>query len=293
MNEKDLKILIEIEKHRSLTTVAEVLYMTQPALTYRLQQIEKKMNAKLFNRGRLGIHPTVEGEIVVEDARKIMQQFDHLRSKLVQIQSKIKGTIRLGVASTFGQYLMPALLKAFLKEFPKVKAEITTGLSRDLTKYLKNGDIHVAILRGVNDWEDEKMLICEEPLYIASQNAIVLSELPQQPSIEYKMDRYLKDIVNNWWKMHFKEPPSILMQVDTLETSKAMANLGLGYTVLPGVCLLDNETLIKEPLKDKKGNNITRETWLFYHEETLNYPTVRAFVEFMDRYRHHIESLPL
>ena len=49
MNEKDFKILVEIEKSRSITAVAEALYMTQPALTYRIQQIEQKLNAKLFN----------------------------------------------------------------------------------------------------------------------------------------------------------------------------------------------------------------------------------------------------
>lgn len=293
MDEKDLKILVTIDESDSLSQVAEKLYVTQPALTYRLQQIEKSMNAKLFNRGRLGIHPTVEGELVISEARKILHQFEVLRSQLAQLQDRVKGVIRIGVASTFGQYLLPTLLKEFLQQFPHVKTEITTDLSRNLTKSLNNGEIHLAIVREAEEWEGGKLLVCQEPLYIASKEALDFANLPQEPAIEYKMDRYLKEIITHWWRLHFANPPNILMEVDRFETGKAMANLGLGYAILPGICFLNSagDTLIREPLRTKNGELITRTTWLLYRKTALNYPTVNAFIAFMHQYRHQIESL--
>ena len=289
MNEKDFKILVEIEKSRSITAVAEALYMTQPALTYRIQQIEQKLNAKLFNRGRTGIHPTVEGLIAIQEAHHILHQLEQLRLKLTQIHSKIHGTIRLGVASTFGQYIMPTLLKAFLEEFPKVKTEIITGLSRDLVKPLESGEINVAILRGIDHWDEHAEKIGDEPIYLVSKDPLDLENLPDLPRIQYRMDSYLKSLRVQWWRSHYNRPPSTVMTVDNLETAKEMTRLGLGYTILPGVCLLKEKELLKTPLVYPNGQPIIRTTKMYYKDEMLRYPSVEAFTDFM---RRHSAQIP-
>lgn len=288
MNEKDFKILVEIEKNRSITAVAEALFMTQPALTYRIQQIEQKLNARLFNRGRNGIHPTVEGLIAIQEAHHMLDQMEQLRLKLTQIHSKTHGTIRLGIASTFGQYIMPTLLKVFLEEYPKVKTEIMTGLSRELVKPLHSGEIHVAILRGIDQWEEHQEQICEEPIYLVSKQPLDLEKLPDLPRIQYKMDTYLQSLRMQWWRSHYDRPPTTVMTVDNLETAKEMTRLGLGYTILPGVCLLKEDELVKTPLVYPDGKAIMRTTKMYYKEEMLRYPSVKAFTDFMRRYRTKI-----
>lgn len=281
MNEKDCTLLVMLEKKRNMTVVAKSMFISQPALSYRLQQIETNFNTQIFTREQSGLVPTAQGELIIKYARNNLRQLESMAEKVEHMVEKVSGTIKLGVASTYGQYILPDILNRFLKMYPDVNFKITTGLSSKIFNMFENGDIHIGILRGDFKWKEEKELLTTESICIVSKNPIALKELPDIQRIEYKMDDYLKNIVDNWWKDIFKIKGLVSMTVDNLETAKELVRTGIGYVVLPGICLTGEKELSIQPIKNDKNKTIKRFTWAYCRDETLDFLAVKEFYKFL------------
>lgn len=121
----------------------------------------------------------------------------------------------------------------------------------------------------------------EETICIASKEKIEVRDLPSLPRIDYRTDALLKTMIENWWRDNFSGPPLVGMEVDKGDTCKEMVRNGLGYGILPSVLLEKDQSLHQMDLKDKQGNPLIRNTWMLYHEKSLELKLVKAFVEFV------------
>lgn len=281
MNEKDYALLIMLDEERNMTRAAEKLFISQPNLTYKLRQIESFFNVEIFIRDRSGLIPTPEGELIINLAKRNLKNINSTFEEIQLREKSIRGTIKLGVASTFGQYILPTILKEFQSIYPKVNFQIITGLSSNIFKHFSSGDVQIAILRGDYDWDEEQHLLVTEPINIVSKSELDLAKLPYIPRIHYEMDSYLQGIVDKWWKDTFNKPSTTLMSVDSLETAKEMARVGLGYTILPGICLMNEKELTIQNLYDQNNNLIKRDTWAYCRNKTLKFPAAQKFFKYL------------
>lgn len=157
-----------------------------------------------------------------------------------------------------------------------------TGYSQDIFKLLYNQEVHIGFIRGEYGWPDQKKLLFDEKLCIASKNNINLKDLPQMPRIDYRTDALYKQLVENWWAERFLQPPSIAMVVDQGDTCKEMVVNGLGYAIMPSLFLENEENVNKIDLMDKDGKPIIQKTSMLYHLESLELNVVRAFVQLIE-----------
>src|SRR5699024_5233098 len=102
MNEHDCNILVVLDKERNVTKASSKLYISQPTLSYRLRQIEKNFDLQIFKRESYGLIPTPEGELIIQYARENLDKLESTLENLKLMGSKVQGTIKLGVASTYG-----------------------------------------------------------------------------------------------------------------------------------------------------------------------------------------------
>lgn len=281
MDVKDCMILKMLVKEKNITKVAESLYTTQPALTYRIKQLENYFNCKLFIRERTGLRPTPKGDVIIGFAEEMLKKMDTTFEMIELMDREVKGTIKLGVASTYGQYILPTVLKLFLKQYPAVNFNIITGFSSKVTELLETGEVHLAIIRGDGHWREQKTLLAKEPICIVQNEPIVTNQLPDIPQIHYEMDTLLHNLVENWWKDNFNQARKKTMSVDSLETAKEMVRIGMGYAVLPGVCLIGEDDLYIEKAANHKGEEIIRQTWAYCYNQTMEFAAVRCFYEFL------------
>lgn len=170
MNKKDCEVLLTLNRERNITKAAEKLFITQPALTYRLKQLEETFNCKLFIRERSGLRPTFQGEVVIAFAERLIKEINATFEELEMMDSNVKGTIKLGVASTYGQYILPNILHTFQKLYPDATFQIVTGFSSRMMELFEAGDVHIAIVRGIDYWDEEKTLLAQEPICIVQKN---------------------------------------------------------------------------------------------------------------------------
>lgn len=281
MRSQDWEILKVLYENKNITKTGKQLFISQPALTNRIKQIEKEFGVKIINRDRRGVQFTPQGEYLAKSAEEMILKLRQIKDNLTNMESRVVGTINLGVSSFFTKYKLPQLLRAFKDKYPNVEFKVTTGWSRDLFHSLYKKDIHIAFVRGEYTWIEQKHLLFEDQLCVASKEEMDLTDLPNLPRIDYKTDNLLKSIIDHWWIENFTKPPMVTMEVDQVDTCKQMVVNGLGYAILPGMILKGNEEIHKVFITDKEDNPLIRKTWMLYHNESLEVNVINAFVTFI------------
>ena len=107
MNDKDWEIIKTLHEERSITRAANRLYLSQPALTYRLDQIEKEMDIQLFMRSTKGINFTSAGERLVTYAEKMLREYFDMKRFVKSQDGQINGMLRLGSSAVFAHNQLP------------------------------------------------------------------------------------------------------------------------------------------------------------------------------------------
>lgn len=281
MQEKDWHMLVVLYDLKRITKAAEELYISQPAITHRIKQIEKDFNIKLIIRSTKGIEFTSEGEKLVQYSKRMLIELKKIKDHYQKLDRTVRGTLKIGVSGNFARHKLPQLLREFHDKYPEVEFDVITGWSNVVLDKLLKEEIHLAIIRGDFSWSGAKHILSEEPLYVASKQKIDLDDLPQLNRIRYQTNTDLNQTIENWWKSKYKTPSKVTMEVDTLDACKEMIKQGLGYAILPALTLKDDDPLYKIPLTNDDGKIILRNTWLLYRTNFLELTVVEAFVDFV------------
>lgn len=282
LDEKDWNAIQILFQEKNISRASERLYISQPALTYRLKNLENEFGTKLFFKIKGGIEFTSEGVHLVEYAEEMIKKLQKTKDYMLNIQQDVRGTLRLGVSSNFAQYKLPKILKSFSIQFPNVQFNINTGWSNDIINLLNSATVQLGILRGNYEWYGKKALLHTEKLCLISKKEIKLEALPELPFINYKTDSSLKTLINGWWHDRYSEPPFIMMETDRLDTCKEMVKNDLGIAIVPQICLQPSDNLQIHELSYHDGEPVNRYTWLMYNQDSLQLSTVKNFINFLN-----------
>lgn len=192
MDIKDWQMLKTLYAEKSITKTATKLYLSQPALTYRLEHLEKEMGVKLFIRSTKGIRFTSAGERLFSYADKMIRKYSDIKKYVTMYDGIVSGTLRLGCSSVVAHNKLPGLLKEFHKRYPSVEISLHTGLSDEILKKMYSEEITTALIRGSHIWKEGDILLQEEPFCIISAQPINVHDLPNIPGIRYHTDTTLQ-----------------------------------------------------------------------------------------------------
>lgn len=281
MDSMDWEILRELFKCKNITETSKTLRTSQPAVTYRINKLEQEFNVKIIYRNKKGVVFTSQGEMIVNYAISMLKDNQKLKEELISQENTVQGILRLSASSIFSRYQLPKILSEFSQKYPAVEFDVNTGWSEEVFKSVHNDYSQVGILRGDYSFSSEKIRLMKEKIYVVSKHPIDITDLPHLPRIYYNTDTSLNKLIDDWWIGKFIEPPSITINVDNMETSKEFVQNGLGFSILPGILLRDDDNLSKIPCLDQQGDYIIRNTDMILKEQYLNNTVVRAFYNFM------------
>lgn len=281
MEDRDWLMLKVLYNKKSITKTAETLFISQPALTNRLRQMEKDFGVKIVHRGSKGVQFTPQGEYLASSAEEVLLKIRQIKDQVLNIDKEVIGTLRLGASYYFTKYRLPGLLKQFRNLYKDVEFRVTTTWSKDIFSLMYNQDIQVGFIRSEPNWNGDAHLLLEEPICISSKEKIDLKNLPNLPRIDYNTDPGNKTLIDGWWRENCSAPPLISMNVDRVDTAKEMVVYGLGYAFLPDTIFKETDNVNKIYITDMHGNRIVRKTWMIYHPEVLETKVVEAFVNFI------------
>lgn len=284
MDYKDWLIIKTISEKKTITKAAEHLYLSQPALSNRLKKIESEFDTKILLRNNNGVIFTPEGENLLAYVEKMLKEFTLTKERIKNMKSIVHGTLKLGTSSVFANYELPAILRGFIVRYPNIDIALRTGLSSKITKMLQKEECAVAVVRGDHFWPEEKLLLREEHLCLASAQPIEFHNLPSLIRINYGTDPSLKDVLQAWWYETFSRPPHIHMEVDSMNTCRQMILHNIGWGILPEIGLQEPNSLYSQKLYWRDGTPVLRRTWLMYQKSILELAAVNAFVNYVQVY---------
>lgn len=292
MQISELQMLVMLAEEMNMRKAAERLYVSQPALSQRLQSIEKSWGFKIFLRSQKGLTLTPAGEKVIQFAREMVAKEEAVREEISQMEGEVFGTLKIAVASIIGQYWLPKVLKEYVELYPHAKISLATGWSSEMLKTMYEEDYHIAIIRGNPEWKGVKKHLLTDTLYLVDKEIQSVEEIleTERPFIQFKSDSTYYQEIQDWWHQQVKVAPKRTIVVDQVETCKQLAFHGIGFAILPSVTLENaSKSLYKIPLYDEKGNRMKRDTWLLGTEAAFQLKHVERFLEVVEKFRQPLD----
>jgi len=282
MKDSDWAILDTLYREQNITKAADLLFMTQPSLTKRLQQIEKEFTTTIAIRNPKGIVLTAQGEYLAIKAGEMLRKFKEIQQQIMEMNDGNKGTLKLGVNNSYGRFRLPSLLNQYKTMYPNINFEIASGLSSDVLKMVNLKEINIGFIRGDHDFHGIKQLISVDPSYIVSKKEIPFEDLPYIPRIEYLVDPLTVKLLDHWWYEHFTVPPLKGLVVNHGDTCREMIANGLGYGIFLVPEFIEGAVgLYKQPMLTKAKKPFTRNTWMICNNDSCKIPFVRNFIDFV------------
>ncbi|KXH79824.1 LysR family transcriptional regulator [Sporosarcina sp. HYO08] len=293
MTTTEFEIIKALAEEGNMRKAAERLFLSQPALSQRLQSIEKDWGTLLFNRSQKGLEPTPAGELVIAYANEAITKKEETFEMIASMADKVHGTLKIACASIVGQNWLPKVLKDYVEQHPDAKISLMTGWSSEIVKALYDGEAHVGIVRGQIDWKSRKTHLFRDSLYLVDQEIQTIEELKDtnRPFIQFKSDSNYYMEIQQWWQRHFLKKPGRQITVDQIETCKQLALNGIGYAILPSITLTGDEIVNKVPLLNNEEEfELTRDTWLIGYESSFELKQVEAFTQIAQKHAGKLQD---
>lgn len=283
MRDFDWQILVTLYKTHNISKTAELLYVSQPTLTKRIQVIEDELGMPLIVRSRRGSDFTPEGERIAQKAEAIVSAIREIKDDVAARNKGAKGVLRLGVPYSYVRYVLPVLLAEYTREHPAVEMDVITALSDELICRVEDDSLDVTFARfNANNSHLERTKVSEDQVYAVYSRPFELEELPKIPYIEFRKNPVIVSTIQRWWNENFSVSRNLRFKVPTGDCCISLVKQGLGYGIFPDPKYFQNEKgLYSLPLQFSDGTSFTRPTWLLYEKSSLKNPLVADFVNFI------------
>ncbi|MBU9722356.1 MULTISPECIES: LysR family transcriptional regulator [Bacillaceae] len=139
------RIFLTVEKNQSFSKAAKSLYMTQPAVSQAIMQLEKELDTRLFNRTPKGVTLTDEGSLLYEYVHSAINLLSTGEEKILEFKNLTTGELKIGVGDTISKYFLLPFLEKFYKNYPNIKFKIVNGTTIELCALLKSGEVDIAV----------------------------------------------------------------------------------------------------------------------------------------------------
>lgn len=179
LNIENIEAFVYINHYGSFNKAADVLFLSQPTVTARIQSLERELDCRLFDRLGKQIHLTDKGKQFLPYAQQILQTFQkgkhHLQSK-----ASMPNELRIGSTVSVSNYLMPYLLIVLNRRFPEMNFKLTTGPTEELAGKITSKDIDLAFVRKLMNPAFQSYPFFEDPIRLYVIRIIHLL-LPGEP----------------------------------------------------------------------------------------------------------------
>ncbi len=258
MNLQHLRYVLAVDTYRHFAKAAEKCFVTQPTLSMMIQKLEEELDVKIFDRSKQPVVPTEAGELVIKQAKVILQEASRMKQILSELKGQVKGELKLGIIPTVAPYLLPLFLNSFLKKFPLLKIKITELTTQQIIEKLKNHHLDAGILATPlnNNSLNEQPLYYEQFVVYASANEKLMKKkflLPDDIDTNHlwllEEGHCLRSQVLNLCELRKKEleTSNLEYEAGSIETLKKIVDFNSGITILPELALKE---LIPKDMKN-------------------------------------------
>ncbi|MGE6612750.1 MULTISPECIES: LysR family transcriptional regulator [Bacillales] len=291
MKLENLKMFCLVVDEGSISQAARLSFLSQPAVTRQIHQLENYYNTLLFDREEGRLRVTEAGKLLYPFAKAIVNDFNHSKEVIQQSTGKYNANLIVGASLTIGEYLLPSLLGRFKKQQPEIKVTLTIKNTPRVLQDLTNDVIDLALVEGLvenSDFivdkfaEDELILVCPSDHPWKDRKEIQLEELGNERMIWRESISGTRLIVENMLREHgVLEKIESYMEIGSTQAIKSAVEAGLGISILPRLTVARE---LEQGFLREVGISridITRNLWLVRKNNRFNKIGVSKFVDFL------------
>ena len=254
MPDRRLQVFHAVAKQKSFTKAADVLFMTQPAVTFQIRQLEEHFNTRLFERGHGRVSLTPAGEVVLDYAERILSLGEELDTRVREMTERLSGPILIGASMTIAQFLLPRVLGEFKAAYPSVHAKLAVANSETIESRVAAHTLDVGLIEAPSEnaalmvetcCEDELQVVVAAGHALLAHASILPAALLGHPYISREAGSGTRDFIDLYFARAGIDPGSLAtdMELGSPEAIKGVVETGVGYAILSRAAVRKEITL--------------------------------------------------
>jgi DNA-binding transcriptional LysR family regulator len=290
MADRRLQVFHAVAKQMSFTKAAETLFMTQPAVTFQIKQLEEHFNTRLFERGHGRIALTPAGEIVLEYAERILSLSAELETRLREMTGRLSGPLLIGASTTIAEFLLPRVLGEFKSLHPEVQPKLVVANSEAIENRVAEHTLDIGLIEAPSHLpslltemccEDELQVIVSPQHPLAKAKSVTPKQLLAYPYVSRESGSGTREFTDLYFRKAGVNPAelSVVMELGSPEALKGVVETGLGFAILSKATVAKEQKL-GELVAIALTPKLLRSLSLVYPKEKFRSRLVNTFVEF-------------
>ncbi len=234
--------IVALDTYRHFVTASEKCFVTQPTLSMQIKKLEEELEVVIFNRSKQPVIPTLIGEKIIAQARKILSEHDRIESIIQQEKSIIAGKLTIGIIPTLAPYLLPLFIGDFSRKYPALEIKVLELLTEEIIEQLEKNLIDVGILvtplaeAGIVEESlfFEKMLVYTHPDHsFGNRNDIDMADIASPDIWLLSEGHCFRSQVLNLCTFQPKKETSLSFESGSIETLCKLIDREGGFTLIP------------------------------------------------------------
>jgi len=234
------RLFYVVAKEGSISRAANILFISQPAITLQIKKLESELGVSLFTRTKHGVVLTEEGNVLFEYIKSAMDNIINGENALSNLRNLDSGIIRIGASTTVSKHVVMPYLEKFHEMYPKIEIQIVNSLTTNLLKELRNGNLDILFLNlPMDENKDLKnipitdvhdIFVGNKKYFDLTKGKITLKELSNYPLLFQKMPSNTRAYLNNYLKSNNTDlKPQLEVVSYNLIMDLVSAGFGIGY----------------------------------------------------------------
>ncbi|MFT6429429.1 MAG: DNA-binding transcriptional LysR family regulator [Halopseudomonas sp.] len=242
MDTANLTAFLAVAETASFSRAAELLHLTQPAISKRIASLEQQLNCRLFDRIGRHVGLTEAGLALQPRALQITHALADTRRALSNLSQEVQGRVSMATSHHIGLHRLPPILREFTQTYPDVALDIQFLDSEIAYEKVLHGDIELAVITlapafeapiiAERIWNDPLDFVVAPDHPLAHSSPLTLSRLCEYPAVFPGANTFTRGIVSQLFSQAGLQP-HISMSTNYMETIKMMVSIGLAWSVLP------------------------------------------------------------
>lgn len=290
MSDRRIQVFHAVAKHLSFTKAADALFMTQPAVTFQIRQLEEEFRTRLFDRQRGKVTLTAAGAIALEYSERIVALSEELKARMKNLGGAIEGPLLVGASTTLADFLLPQIIADFKTRFPAIVPRLFVANSGNVQSLILERRIDIGFIEGVPHQadlvsdvvcEDEMRVVCPPSHPMLKETSITPELLTYYHYISREPGSGTREIIDKYLQDAGLSPGmlQIVIEVDSAEAIKGLMVAGMGYSIM-STFSVEKETrlgrLVTRPLLPK----LTRQLSAIYPKERMHSRLIVSFLNY-------------
>jgi len=282
-----LEAFVRVARAGRLGPVAAELFLTQPALTARLQRLEREVGGALFSRSRRGMRLTPAGRAFLPYAERALETMGEGARLVGDLAAAGGGALVIGAPPAISTYLLPGLLRDLAARNPELELSVRGAHSDEVLEMVLRDEVQVGLIRELSHpelvtervYEDELVLVCARDHRLAQRGTVTVEQLADERLVLFDRRSSFADIALTLFQRARLQPRAYL-EMDNSEAAASMVEEGLGVALLPRTAIgwaLADGALVELHLLDTPP--MTRPVALIHRRDAPLSPTAEAFME--------------